>query len=585
MMASNDRREPYGSPKYGQDSFAPDRAFDFNVDTRRGSERPTSTLRPGQLDYQQQEGEILAGRYRVQQCLGRTGNEIVVIARHLELGQRVLVRYLSPLAMEIPEVVLSFQRAARKAFELRSEHAERVLDFGRLDSGSPFRVAELPRGPSAEEVLAVRGPLPVEEAVDMVIMACEAVAEAHAARLLYRNLGCTNLFVERRSDGSPLVKLVDFGVLDALADDVLGGYELAVPGASSMTQSLRYVAPEQIRNPAGVDYRANIWGLGGILYELLAGRSAFQADSSVALLAMIAADTPEPLDALRPDLPYEIVDLVRACLSKDPALRPQSVAAVVDALAPFASPEIQVAAVRIGRVVPSTAPPPSRRGHESSFAPPAEAPGFSSRNSDRYFVRNSERTPYERASAAAPPPVAHPSMPVASMPAGSMPVGRNTTRAAGSQLQSPAAHVWFVAVGGLIGVVAATVVALALRGQGDSSANAEPERVPYSAALGQALPPGAAEGAPVVPGGPAQALAPANDSAAAVGSAMGVNPPPRPASVERASTWKPKPKKSSPDEARSANQSAPDPKPQEADDAPAEPKEEPKAEELFGGVD
>jgi serine/threonine-protein kinase len=210
-MASNDRRDLYGSSQFERDTFPPERILDLDeADSRRGNERYASTLRPpSPVDHHQQEGEVLAGRYRVQQCLGRTGHEIVVVARHLELGQRVLVRYLSPLAMEIPEVVMSFQRAARKAFELRSEHAERVLDFGRLESGSPFRVAELPRGPSADEVLAVRGPLPFEEAVDMVVMACEAVAEAHSARLLYRNLGTSNLFVERRSDGSPLVKVVD----------------------------------------------------------------------------------------------------------------------------------------------------------------------------------------------------------------------------------------------------------------------------------------------------------------------------------------------------------------------------------------
>jgi eukaryotic-like serine/threonine-protein kinase len=550
-MQNDDRREPFVGSPYGEEPFVAQRRLELDeADGRSEDERPPTPLRPSSAfpssayakvahDEDVQEGAILARRYRVQQCLGRTGHEIVLIARHLELGQRVLVRYLSPLAMELPEVVMSFQRTARKAFELRSEHAERVLDFGRLESGSPYRVSELPRGPSADEILKVRGPLPLEEAVDLVIMASEAVAEAHAARLIYKAFGTWNLFVERRSDGSPLVKVVDFSVLDALSGDILGGYELAIPGAGSMTQSLRYIAPEQIRNPGGVDYRANIWGLGGILHELLVGRPAFEADTSVALLAMIVADTPAPLNALRPDVPAEIAELVRSCLSKDPAKRPQTVGAVVDALAPFASTEIRAAAARIGRVVPGSSPPPSSfRPPDASFAPPALAPGFSSSEADRYFVRPSQPAPSGGATAVsggspsvgATQPAGSPAMELAqpalsvpsravsptaasSYPAEAQPLASqfpgwqpaasqapiawpmpqfSTPPAAASALPPPAtgSRVGLMAVGGLIGVLAATVVVLALRGPQDMSASSEAQRTPLNAAAALGARPG-----------------------------------------------------------------------------------------------
>src|SRR4029077_2933762 len=112
------------------------------------------------------EGDVLVGRYRVERVISRTPHEVVLEATHLDLGPRVLLRHLSTLASSSPEAVARFQRGARKAREMRSEHAERVVDFGRLDSGSPYRAVELPRGPSLAEIIRVRGALPIAEAGD-----------------------------------------------------------------------------------------------------------------------------------------------------------------------------------------------------------------------------------------------------------------------------------------------------------------------------------------------------------------------------------------------------------------------------------
>jgi serine/threonine-protein kinase len=429
-------------------------------DGRVSGQRAT-TLRPSPRNHSAwndatvSEGEVLAHRYRVEQCLGRTGHELVVIARHTELGQRVVLRYLSYDAMETPEVVLSFQRAARKAFELRSQHAERVMDFGRLESGNPYRVAELPRGPSLDEVLNVRGPLPIDEAVDLVITAAEAVAEAHAVRLVYKNLGTSNIFVDRRSDGSPLVRVVDFGVLDAIDSDILRGYELTVPGASSMTRALPYIAPEQIRTPSAVDHRADIWGLGCILYELLAGHRAFQADSSIPLLAMIVAEAPPSLASLRDDIPKELSDAVSACLRKNPAARPQSVGELVCALACFASPEIRAAAARIGQISSrSSRPSMASHHHDTStqpWAPPEIiplAPPRSSRPVPQHPPSEDRWTSSAPGESRSPPP----------------PVGQQATAPSGPAAgPQPAGRVVLIALGGAIGVASALVLALLLR--------------------------------------------------------------------------------------------------------------------------
>lgn len=315
--------------------------------------------RSSHVPAESREGEILVERYRVERVLSRTPHEVVLEASQLELGQRVILRHLTALAASSPEAVARFQRGARKAREMRSEHSERVVDFGRLDSGSPYRAVELPQGPSLAEILRVRGALPVAEAVDIVITACEPVAEAHASGIVHRCLGTSNIYVERRSDGSPLVRVLDFGVSDPLEPDWVNGDEFATPGAGASADSLRYAAPEQIRNPSGVDARADVWALGAILYELLAGAPLFQAEGPLTLLAMIAADVPTPLGLLREDVPHDLEQLVLSCLEKDANARPRSVVEVVLALTAHASAESQPAATRVARIVMRTTRPPA----------------------------------------------------------------------------------------------------------------------------------------------------------------------------------------------------------------------------------
>jgi serine/threonine-protein kinase len=253
---------------------------------------------------------------------------------------------LSPEGAKTPELVRSFGFAARKAQVLRSRYAERVVDTGRLESGSPYRVSQLPSGPSLTEVLQVRGALPMAEAIDLMLTACDAVAEAHSVRLVYRNLSPSHLFLCRDVDGTRFLRLVDFGAPNVLETSARSGHELALPGKSAMTHSLPYTAPEQIRNPASVDHRADIWALGAILYELLAGRPAFEASTPLGLLAMIAADEPTALTRRRPAVPETLARTVHACLQKEPWTRPQTASDLITLLVPFATQHIRQAVSR-----------------------------------------------------------------------------------------------------------------------------------------------------------------------------------------------------------------------------------------------
>lgn len=295
-------------------------------------------------------GAILARRYRLEQVVERSATEMVLIARHLELGEPVVMRRLTPEGAASPDLVASFLSGARQALQLKSFHVERVTDLGRLESGAPYRVSELPRGPSLEEFVQVRGALPAEDAVDLVLRACEGMAEAHSRGITHRNLSTANIVLERHPDGAPLIRIRNFGLPDLLDGETQLGARLRHQPVHR-SNALRYASPEQIRDPEIVDQRSDIWALGAILYELLAGVPAYSARSSSALLAMIVADPPLSLDQHRDDLQPELEAAVLACLAKNPEDRPRSVDELVRLLLPFASEQVDGVATRVTRVL------------------------------------------------------------------------------------------------------------------------------------------------------------------------------------------------------------------------------------------
>jgi serine/threonine-protein kinase len=351
----------FGGAMFGSETEPPESARDLRTTVRPSARHEVPARTAPDV------GEVLAQKYRVEELIGRSADELVLLATHLDLAQRVLVRVLAPEASAEPDRVARFQRAARSALEAGGDHTERVLDFGRLGSGAPYRAAELPRGPALADLVLTRGGLPCVEAVDVVIAACEAVASTRAQRVERRALSMSNLFIERRADGTPLVRIIDLGSSNGAESDLLVGRELAIPGADLTSSTLPYTAPEQLRNPATVDERADIWALGAILFELLAGRPPFVAGNPIALLAMITGDTPESLSAWRPDVPAELEQIVLCCLAKDPTLRPPNAFELAQALLPFGSPEISDIAHRVERFS-------LRSSRASSLGPSLSAP-------------------------------------------------------------------------------------------------------------------------------------------------------------------------------------------------------------------
>ncbi|MRG90817.1 serine/threonine protein kinase [Polyangium spumosum] len=294
-------------------------------------------------------GDVLSGKFRIERVLGEGGMGVVLAAHHLHLGRTVAIKLLHPEALRHKEIVARFANEARSASRIQSEHVARVLDVGTLESGEPYMVMEYLEGSDLSKLVKRSGPLAIEDAVEYLLQACEALAEAHVAGIVHRDLKPANLYLTRRADGSACVKVLDFGISKA----ALVG---SSPEAQQMTQTQSvlgtpgYMAPEQLRSAKHVDARTDIWALGVILQELLTGKLAFQGSTAPEVYAAILGSPPDPLRALRPDAPPGIEAVILRCLEKDPARRFASVGELAAALVAFAPQRAHLSAERIGRI-------------------------------------------------------------------------------------------------------------------------------------------------------------------------------------------------------------------------------------------
>jgi eukaryotic-like serine/threonine-protein kinase len=312
-------------------------------------------------------GTILLDKYRVERMIGQGGMASVVAATHLHLNEPVAIKMLLPEMAQNPVVVQRFVREARAAVRLKGEHVTRVLDVGTLPWGAPYMVMELLAGVDLAQLLKERGRLSPAESVDCVLQVCEALAEAHAAGIVHRDIKPSNLFITRRPDGSPLVKVLDFGISKV-------GFEEQVTNLTmdGIVGTPSYMSPEQLRGSHDVDARTDIWSLGIVLFRLLSGARPFKAET-ISALAIQAATEPTP--PLMPSYPG-LDAIVYRCLEKDAANRFQSVAELAFALAPFAGDARAAATVieRTQNILRWTPPPQGFAGMPSTSPVPLLEP-------------------------------------------------------------------------------------------------------------------------------------------------------------------------------------------------------------------
>lgn len=282
-------------------------------------------------------GDVVNGKYRVDGTAGTGGMGVVLRATHVELGHCVAIKVLSQEQESDERAIERFMREGKAAASLRSDHVVRIYDVGRLDSGAPFMVMELLRGEDLGTHVRSRGPVEPTQAVDWILQACNAIAEAHANGIVHRDLKPANLFLTQRSDGSDCVKVLDFGISKQVAAGTdAQSFQGSLTATRQVVGSPAYMSPEQVRNSREIDHRVDIWALGMTLYEFLAGRPAFCADTFPAVCAAIVADAPTPLNELCARVPKELNDIVLRCLEKEPSRRFVSVVEFATALLPFA---------------------------------------------------------------------------------------------------------------------------------------------------------------------------------------------------------------------------------------------------------
>ncbi|WP_394841034.1 serine/threonine protein kinase [Pendulispora brunnea] len=274
-------------------------------------------------------GDLVASKYRIERVLGYGDMGLVVAARHLQLGFLVAIKFMRPEAQSESRAARFF-REARAVARLRGEHTARITDYGSPDGGAPYIVMEHLEGIDLKALVQRRGKLPIEEAVGYLIDACKAMDEAHRVGIVHRDLKPKNLFLTHRPDGTPLVKVLDFGIskLTETAEDE----HASSTESGSILGSPGFMSPEQIRDSKQVDARSDIYGLGAVLYYLLANDYPFSAISVSDLLEKILHEPPHSLRDRRPDVPAAIEAIVSRCLQKDPSDRYPNVKELMDAL-------------------------------------------------------------------------------------------------------------------------------------------------------------------------------------------------------------------------------------------------------------
>ena len=259
-------------------------------------------------------GEVLASNYLLEELLGSGGMGHVYRAVNQHVGRAVAIKVLRAEHAQNAQIVERFLREARAANLVRHPNVVDVLDIGKEDGGAPFIVQELLHGEDLAHLVARRGGrLPLEEVCDLLLPVIDAVAEAHAQGVVHRDIKPENVFLAKgKPPQGPTPKLLDFGISKVRAPD------LRATEVGMMMGTPAYMAPEQVQGARDADPRSDVWALGVMMFELIAGRMPFDMQDAPALFVAIATkDAPTLLD-VGADVTPAISRLVERCLRRRP---------------------------------------------------------------------------------------------------------------------------------------------------------------------------------------------------------------------------------------------------------------------------
>jgi len=303
-------------------------------------------------------GTVLAGRYRIESLLGSGGMGSVYRAEHVLMRKACAVKVLHREMTQVKEVVARFEREAVAAARIEHPNVAAATDFGQLDNGSFYLVLEFIEGKSLSQQIAKSGPLPEERALLIARQIAEALAAAHGAGIIHRDLKPDNVMLVSKDGANDFVKVLDFGIAKVKLDGDPGVSQPALTRLNTVMGTPEYMAPEQARGEP-VDHRADLYTVGVILYEMLAGTSPFRHEEFVVVLTKKLTEDPPPLPA---HVSAGTRDLVDKLLQRTPADRPQSAADVVrrvDAVLGYSPAPASVAFAPVsGQSAPKLSPAP-----------------------------------------------------------------------------------------------------------------------------------------------------------------------------------------------------------------------------------
>jgi serine/threonine protein kinase len=304
--------------------------------------------------------DLLGGRYRLGAPLGRGGMGTVYEAVQEGLGRKVAVKLLDARLAEDRQQLERFRREAEVVAALGHPNIVQVTDF-QYSETEPFLVMELLRGESLASLIQREARLPGARVAFIAAQVLSALAAAHRAGVVHRDIKPDNVFLLADAAVPDTVKVLDFGIAKLAPFSSIGD-QAKLTGTGAMLGTPAFMAPEQARGAPDVDARADVYAVGATMYQALTGTLPYQAPSIPALLFAIVEQTPPPLGELRPDLPSELVAVIERAMSKDRTARFADADEMRRALAPWSGlpasipPPVSVTAATIasGPIAPST---------------------------------------------------------------------------------------------------------------------------------------------------------------------------------------------------------------------------------------
>ncbi|MFT3713202.1 MAG: protein kinase [Archangium sp.] len=275
------------------------------------------------------EGTKVAGRYVVVRLLGRGGMGAVYEARHEELGKLVALKVLLPKFAEDTELVARFFREARAAAAIHHPGIVDIYDLGR-DGSLAFIAMELLKGEELTTRIRFGSPLGPAFVAAVGLEIAEALSAAHERGVIHRDIKPQNIFLAEHGRDREVVKILDFGIAKLTEGEPL---DAQLTRTGQVFGTPLYMAPEQAHARKDLDARIDVYAIGAVLYEALAGAPPFEADSYPSLMLKIVGEPPRPLLSLRPELPPALVELVGRAMAKDRDHRFSTTRELADALA------------------------------------------------------------------------------------------------------------------------------------------------------------------------------------------------------------------------------------------------------------